>query len=35
VTKVPFAIDIHPVPLARVEEAWTWKDDGRRIVFMP
>jgi NADPH:quinone reductase-like Zn-dependent oxidoreductase len=35
VTKVHFAIDIHPVPLARVEEAWTWKDDGRRIVFIP
>jgi NADPH:quinone reductase-like Zn-dependent oxidoreductase len=35
VTKVPFAIDIHSVPLAKVEEAWTWKDDGRRIVFIP
>jgi NADPH:quinone reductase-like Zn-dependent oxidoreductase len=35
VTKVHFAIDIHPVPLAQVEEAWTWKDDGRRIVFIP
>src|SRR5580704_10672313 len=35
VTKVHFAIEIHPVPLAKVEEAWTWKDDGRRIVFIP
>jgi NADPH:quinone reductase-like Zn-dependent oxidoreductase len=35
VTKVHFAIDINPVPLAKVEEAWTWKDDGRRIVFIP
>jgi NADPH:quinone reductase-like Zn-dependent oxidoreductase len=35
VSKVRFAIDIHPVPLARVEEAWTWKDDGRRMVFIP
>jgi NADPH:quinone reductase-like Zn-dependent oxidoreductase len=35
VTKVHFAIDIHPVPLAEVEEAWAWKDDGRRIVFIP
>jgi NADPH:quinone reductase-like Zn-dependent oxidoreductase len=34
-TKVHFAIDIHSVPLAKVEEAWTWKDDGRRIVFIP
>ncbi len=35
VSKVRFAIDIHAVPLARVEEAWTWKDDGRRMVFIP
>lgn len=35
VTRVHFAIDLHPVPLAKVEEAWTWKDDGRRIVFIP
>jgi hypothetical protein len=34
VAKVHFAIDIHPVPLAKVEEALTWKDDGRRIVFI-
>ena len=32
VSKVHFAIDIDPVPLAKVEEAWTRKDDGRRIV---
>jgi NADPH:quinone reductase-like Zn-dependent oxidoreductase len=35
VTQVHFAIDTQPVPLAMVEEAWTWKDDGRRIVFIP
>jgi NADPH:quinone reductase-like Zn-dependent oxidoreductase len=35
VTQVHFAIDIHLVPLAKVEEAWIWKDDGRRIVFIP
>jgi NADPH:quinone reductase-like Zn-dependent oxidoreductase len=35
VNKVHFAIDIHRVPLAKVEEAWTWKDDGQRIVFIP
>ncbi len=35
VSKVRFAIDIQAVPLARVEEAWTWKDDGRRMVFIP
>jgi NADPH:quinone reductase-like Zn-dependent oxidoreductase len=35
ITKVHFAIDVNPVPLAKVEEAWTWKDDGRRIVFIP
>lgn len=33
--KVRFAIDIDPVPLAEVEEAWTRKDDERRIVFVP
>jgi NADPH:quinone reductase-like Zn-dependent oxidoreductase len=35
ISKVHFAIDVNPVPLAKVEEAWTWKDDGRRIVFIP
>jgi NADPH:quinone reductase-like Zn-dependent oxidoreductase len=35
VSKVRFAIDIHPIPLAMVEEAWAWKDDGRRLVFVP
>jgi NADPH:quinone reductase-like Zn-dependent oxidoreductase len=35
VTKVHFAIDIDPVPLAKVEEAWTRKGDERRIVFIP
>jgi NADPH:quinone reductase-like Zn-dependent oxidoreductase len=35
ITKVHFAIDVNPVPLAKVEEAWKWKDDGRRIVFIP
>jgi NADPH:quinone reductase-like Zn-dependent oxidoreductase len=35
VTKVHFAIYLNTVPLAKVEEAWTWKDDGRRIVFIP
>ena len=34
VSKVPFAIDIDPVPLKKVEEAWTRKDE-RRIVFIP
>jgi NADPH:quinone reductase-like Zn-dependent oxidoreductase len=34
-SKVRFAIDIDPVPLARVEEAWTRKGHERRIVFMP
>jgi NADPH:quinone reductase-like Zn-dependent oxidoreductase len=32
---VPFAIDIDPVPLKRVEEAWIRKGDDRRIVFHP
>jgi NADPH:quinone reductase-like Zn-dependent oxidoreductase len=32
---VQFAIDVDPVPLAQVEEAWIRKDDGRRIVFIP
>jgi NADPH:quinone reductase-like Zn-dependent oxidoreductase len=31
---VQFAIDIDPVPLAQVEEAWTRKEE-RRIVFTP
>jgi NADPH:quinone reductase-like Zn-dependent oxidoreductase len=31
---VQFAIDIEPVPLVQVEEAWTWKEE-RRIVFIP
>jgi NADPH:quinone reductase-like Zn-dependent oxidoreductase len=35
ITKVHFAIALHRVPLAKVEEAWVWKDDGRRIVFIP
>jgi NADPH:quinone reductase-like Zn-dependent oxidoreductase len=35
VTETHFAIDIDKVPLARVEEAWTRKEDGRRIVFIP
>jgi NADPH:quinone reductase-like Zn-dependent oxidoreductase len=34
-SKVRFAIDINPLPLAKVEEAWTAKDDPRRIVFIP
>jgi NADPH:quinone reductase-like Zn-dependent oxidoreductase len=34
VSKVPFAIDVDPVPLAKVEEAWMRKDK-RRIVFIP
>ena len=34
VSKVQFAIDIDPVPLKKVEEAWTRKDE-RRIVFIP
>ena len=34
-SKVRFAIDIDPVPLAKVEEAWTRKDGQRRIVFLP
>jgi hypothetical protein len=32
---VQFAIDVDPVPLAQVEEAWTRKGDARRIVFIP
>ncbi|MGC2404101.1 MAG: zinc-binding dehydrogenase [Acidobacteriaceae bacterium] len=31
---VQFAIDIEPLPLAQVEEAWT-RQDERRIVFIP
>ncbi len=34
-SKTQFAIDIDPVPLAKVEEAWIRKDDQRRIVFVP
>jgi hypothetical protein len=34
-SKVRFAIDIDPVPLAKVEEAWTRQDDQHRIVFLP
>ncbi len=34
-SKVRFAIDIEPVPLSKVEEAWTRKDEERRIVFIP
>jgi NADPH:quinone reductase-like Zn-dependent oxidoreductase len=33
--EVPFSIDIDPVPLNRVEEAWLRKADDRRIVFHP
>jgi hypothetical protein len=33
--KFHFAIDIEPVPLAEVEQAWTRKGDQRRIVFVP
>ena len=33
-SKVRFAIDIDPVPLSEVEEAWTRKE-GNRIVFIP
>jgi NADPH:quinone reductase-like Zn-dependent oxidoreductase len=33
-SKVRFAIDIDPVPLSEVEEAWTRKEESR-IVFMP
>ena len=34
-SKVRFAIDVEPVPLSNVEEAWTRKGDDRRIVFIP
>ena len=34
-SKVRFAIDIDPVPLSKVEEAWTRKGEERRIVFIP
>jgi NADPH:quinone reductase-like Zn-dependent oxidoreductase len=34
-SKVRFAIDVDPVPLSKVEDAWTRKDDDRRIVFIP
>ena len=33
--KFQFAIDIDPVPLAQVEQAWPRKGDERRIVFVP
>jgi hypothetical protein len=33
--KFQFAIDIEPVPLAEVEQAWTRESDERRIVFVP
>jgi hypothetical protein len=34
VSKVPFAIDVDPVPLAEVEQAWMRKEK-RRILFIP
>jgi NADPH:quinone reductase-like Zn-dependent oxidoreductase len=34
-SKVRFAIDIDPVPLSKVEEAFTRKGDDRRIVLIP
>ena len=34
-SRVRFAIDINPLPLAKVEEAWTSTGDERRIVFIP
>jgi hypothetical protein len=34
-SRVRFAIDINPLPLATVEEAWTRTGDERRIVFIP
>lgn len=34
-SRVRFAIDINPLPLAKVEEAWTTTGDERRIVFIP
>jgi hypothetical protein len=33
-SKMRFAIDIDPVPLSKVEEAWTRKEENR-IVFIP
>lgn len=33
-SKMRFAIDIDPVPLSKVEEAWT-RREGNRIVFIP
>jgi NADPH:quinone reductase-like Zn-dependent oxidoreductase len=33
-SRMRFAIDIHPVPLRQVEEAWTRKEESR-IVFIP
>jgi len=35
VSEVPFVIDIDPLPLAGVEQAWTRTGDERRIVFLP
>jgi NADPH:quinone reductase-like Zn-dependent oxidoreductase len=34
-SQVRFAIDVNPLPLAKVEEAWTRTADERRIVFIP
>ena len=34
-SRVRFAIDINPLPLAKVEEAWNRTGDERRIVFIP
>ncbi len=34
-SRVRFAIDINPLPLAEVEDAWTRTGDERRIVFIP
>jgi hypothetical protein len=28
-------LDIDPVPLAQVEDAWPQADSGRRVVFVP
>jgi hypothetical protein len=28
-------LDLEPVPLADVEQAWSRTDDGRRVVFVP
>jgi hypothetical protein len=34
-SKVRFSIDLDPVPLAKVEEAWTRQVDQHRIRFLP